>query len=57
MEASEFYKTMKLFNGVFGVGSCTARKWFNLGYRSLDDLITNNAVLKKDQKIGKFSSH
>jgi len=50
---SDFYKSMKLFCGIFGVGPQTARKWyFDLGLRSLDDVRKQKALLTSDQILG-----
>ncbi|XP_035673620.1 DNA-directed DNA/RNA polymerase mu-like [Branchiostoma floridae] len=49
----DFYGTMQLFTGIFGVGSATARKWYERGFRTLDDIRNDSTLsLKKDQTIG-----
>ncbi|KAG5358196.1 DNA polymerase lambda [Yarrowia sp. B02] len=40
-----------LFEGIWGVGKATARKWYKEGYRTLDD-IAKKATLTPNQKIG-----
>nr|CAB3265010.1 DNA-directed DNA/RNA polymerase mu-like [Phallusia mammillata] len=47
---SDFYKTMKLFCGIWGVGPSTAKKWFDSGHRHLNDI--KNLKLNKDQTVG-----
>nr|XP_002122503.1 DNA-directed DNA/RNA polymerase mu-like isoform X2 [Ciona intestinalis] len=50
---SEFYKSMKIFCGIFGVGPNTERKWFyNLKMRTLEDVRKENVHLNKDQAVG-----
>ncbi|XP_066277182.1 DNA-directed DNA/RNA polymerase mu-like isoform X2 [Branchiostoma lanceolatum] len=49
----DFYETMQLFTGIFGVGATTARKWYETGFRTLGDIRNDSTLsLKKDQKIG-----
>ncbi|KAI0628369.1 Nucleotidyltransferase [Trametes polyzona] len=38
IKASERFQTLSLFNSIYGIGPNTARRLFNLGLRSLDDL-------------------
>ncbi|KAI0539922.1 hypothetical protein GGR58DRAFT_462486 [Xylaria digitata] len=44
-------EALKTFSNVYGVGTPTARKWVELGYRTLDDLRTK-AKLSVNQQIG-----
>ncbi|XP_078669198.1 DNA-directed DNA/RNA polymerase mu-like isoform X1 [Branchiostoma floridae x Branchiostoma belcheri] len=49
----DFYNTMQLFTGIFGIGCSTARKWYEKGFRTLDDIRNDSTItLRKDQKIG-----
>lgn len=49
----DFFCTMKIFCGVFGVGPSTARKWyFDHHFRSLDDIKTSKINLTQDQIFG-----
>ncbi|XP_064630013.1 DNA nucleotidylexotransferase-like [Lineus longissimus] len=41
---SEKFKTLKEFTGVYGVGPATAKKWMNLGFRSVYDVIDSDEV-------------
>ncbi|XP_039264433.2 DNA-directed DNA/RNA polymerase mu-like [Styela clava] len=52
--SNEFYQTMKLFCGIFGVGPQTARKWFyDLKLRTLDDVKNCSSIsLNRDQSYG-----
>ncbi|XP_071792818.1 DNA nucleotidylexotransferase-like isoform X1 [Asterias amurensis] len=34
----EWFKTMKIFTGVFGCGAATGRKWYDMKLRTLDDV-------------------
>ncbi|KAG5361506.1 DNA polymerase lambda [Yarrowia sp. C11] len=44
-------KVTSLFEGIWGVGKATARKWYKEGYRTLDDIATK-AKLTPNQKVG-----
>lgn len=44
-------KVTTLFEGIWGVGKATARKWYKEGYRTLED-IAEKAKLTPNQKIG-----
>ncbi|XP_066549180.1 DNA nucleotidylexotransferase [Amia ocellicauda] len=47
------YQTMKLFTGVFGVGLKTAEKWYRKGFRSFEDVQTDDTIrYTKMQKAG-----
>ncbi|CAG2171677.1 unnamed protein product [Oppiella nova] len=43
---SDWFKTMTLFTNIYGIGPKTAQKWYDLGLRSLDDVINTTSVLK-----------
>ncbi|CAK8686432.1 unnamed protein product [Clavelina lepadiformis] len=48
-----FYKSMKLFTGIFGIGPQTARKWYHdLGMRTLEDVKGKNISLTYEQSLG-----
>ncbi|KAJ3336917.1 hypothetical protein HDU93_001985 [Gonapodya sp. JEL0774] len=51
LQSDEQRLIVKLFTSVHDVGTKTALKWFNLGYRTLDD-IRRNVKLTSNQKIG-----
>ncbi|ORX83632.1 Nucleotidyltransferase [Anaeromyces robustus] len=42
---------LKIFIQIWGVGESTAKKWYNKGYRSIDDILKNEH-LTYHQKIG-----
>jgi DNA polymerase IV len=44
-------KTMQTFMQIYGVGYCQAAKWFNAGFKTIDDLKAN-AKLTDNQRIG-----
>lgn len=44
-------KTMELFESVYGIGSKYSKKFYDLGYRTLQDL-WNSGLLNEKQKIG-----
>lgn len=46
----EKVRTLKLFEGVFGVGPVIAARWFELGYRQLSDVPQDS--LTENQKLG-----
>ena len=51
--SSEYAQTANLFSEIWGAGAETAKRWFNLGLRTLDDLRTNpKAKLTRQQQIG-----
>ncbi|XP_077992912.1 DNA nucleotidylexotransferase-like [Glandiceps talaboti] len=53
IKSSEWFKTMKLFTGVYGCGPVTARKWYDMGCRTLSDVIKSDKIpLNRDQKHG-----
>ena len=47
-------KVIQLFSNIFGVGPKTARNWYNLGLRTLDDLRSGKGgvTLDRRQKLG-----
>ena len=49
-DESEIYKVMKLFTGIVGVNSRTAKKLYNKGYRRLEDIPLTE--LNHNQRIG-----
>ena len=50
---SDFFRTMKIFCGIFGVGPATARKWYyDLHLHTLDDIRSSKVALTKDQVYG-----
>eukprot|EP00475_Leptophrys_vorax_P045938 TRINITY_DN9706_c0_g2_i1.p1 TRINITY_DN9706_c0_g2~~TRINITY_DN9706_c0_g2_i1.p1 ORF type:complete len:300 (-),score=81.31 TRINITY_DN9706_c0_g2_i1:11-910(-) len=51
MENDPKVKTLLMFSNVWGAGSATALKWYNAGYRSLQDLI-NSGTLNFQQEVG-----
>jgi DNA polymerase lambda len=50
-ENSEQVQAFRIFGKVFGAGPSTVRKWFALGYRTLEDL-RDKATLTSQQQIG-----
>lgn len=44
-------KVTSLFEGIWGVGKATARKWYKEGLRTLDD-VAKKATLTPNQKVG-----
>ncbi|XP_033122379.1 DNA-directed DNA/RNA polymerase mu-like isoform X2 [Anneissia japonica] len=51
--SDEWYKSMQIFTGVFGCGPVTAKKWYEKGCRTLEDVKENmSSTLTKEQKIG-----
>jgi len=49
---SEFQQTLVLFSDIWGVGGETAKKWYAMGHRTLDDLRKHPTQLNAQQKIG-----
>ncbi|KAJ8026283.1 DNA-directed DNA/RNA polymerase mu [Holothuria leucospilota] len=39
IQSDEWFQTMQTFTGIFGCGSTTARKWYEKGHRTLDDIM------------------
>ncbi len=54
MRAMPQIKVIQLFSNIFGVGPKTARNWYNLGLRTLDDLQSGKGgvTLDRRQKLG-----
>ncbi|KAM8924783.1 DNA nucleotidylexotransferase [Pelodytes ibericus] len=49
----ERYKSFKLFTSVFGVGLKTAEKWYRMGFRTFEEIKSNQDIkLTKMQKFG-----
>lgn len=46
------HKTLTLFSNIWGTGTGTAKKWYNMGFRTLEDLKRHPEVLNKDQALG-----
>jgi hypothetical protein len=51
MENDPKVKTLIMFSHVWGAGSSTALKWYNAGYRSLED-VKNSGTLNFQQEVG-----
>lgn len=51
-EKKEKERVMKIFEGIHDVGEKTAEKWYNLGYRSLEDLQKIYHTMTSSQKLG-----
>lgn len=49
-ETLEQEKTLEIFKGIYGVGAVTAKKWYDLGYRTLEDL--KNVKKTNAQQLG-----
>ncbi|XP_062452628.1 DNA-directed DNA/RNA polymerase mu [Rhea pennata] len=49
---SEWYRTMQLFTGIFGVGTQTATCWYREGLRTLADLRAAGPRLSRQQQAG-----
>lgn len=47
-------QVIKLFEGIYGVGSVTAEKWYDLGYRTLEDLRNVYDTMTDAQKLGYY---
>lgn len=47
----EEFRTISLFNKVFGVGVTTARLWWEMGYKTLQEVL-DNAKLTATIKLG-----
>ena len=43
---------LNLFKGIYGVGDSIALKWYQMGWRTLEDVNNHNEDLSHDQKIG-----
>ncbi|XP_002731933.1 DNA nucleotidylexotransferase-like [Saccoglossus kowalevskii] len=53
IKSSEWFKTIQLFVGIYGCGPATARKWYNMGYRTLEDIKKSTTIhLTADQRNG-----
>ncbi|XP_054167349.1 DNA-directed DNA/RNA polymerase mu-like [Oppia nitens] len=44
---SLWFQTMSLFTNIYGIGPKTAQKWYDLGLRSLDDIMNDKSIMKK----------
>ena len=47
---------LQLFTGVYGCGSSTAHRWYDLGHRTIQDIKDNAELLKLNvqQKCGRW---
>jgi hypothetical protein len=54
IENSEEVQVIRLFKGVYGVGTTTAQQWYAAGCRTLNDVIAGkeDITLSSAQKIG-----
>ncbi|KAF3937788.1 hypothetical protein ABW19_dt0205378 [Dactylella cylindrospora] len=53
IENSSYYKTLELFYNVWGAGAHSARNFYRLGFRDLDDLVEHHwKSLTRVQQIG-----
>ena len=43
---------VKIFRGIHGVGKDIAQRWYQLGYRTLDDIKAKVDNLTEPQKLG-----
>ena len=50
-------KILELFKGIHGVGDVTANKWYELGYRNLEDLKGIYNSMTNAQKLGYYYYH
>jgi DNA polymerase/3'-5' exonuclease PolX len=50
-EQAQKRKYFDLFEGILGVGAVTAKKWYDAGYRSLNDVM-KHAKLSHEQELG-----
>ncbi|KAI8984212.1 DNA polymerase beta-like protein [Mycotypha africana] len=51
LRTDEHFRTMSLFNKVWGVGVTTAKIWWDMGYRTLQEVL-DNAKLTATVKLG-----
>lgn len=51
-EQKERDRVTKIFEGIYGVGTVTAEKWYDQGYRSLEDLRQIYGCMTDGQKLG-----
>lgn len=51
-EKTSEQKTIEMFKKIHDVGEITARKFYDLGMRTLDDIRRNQNLLTRNQKIG-----
>ncbi|GAB6032595.1 hypothetical protein CHUAL_011486 [Chamberlinius hualienensis] len=50
--SSEWFKSMKAFNAIYGIGTVTAKKLYALGMRTIQDLRENTAIsVKSDDRV------
>ncbi|KAK6543719.1 hypothetical protein TWF694_000453 [Orbilia ellipsospora] len=53
MESSKYYRTLQLFYNIWGCGAHTARQFYKMGFRDLDDLVEHHwNKLTRVQQIG-----
>ena len=51
-EESPWYKAMKVFNDIYGVGPVTSQAWYSEGLRDLQDVINTEHLQKReDQRV------
>ena len=51
-EESPWYRAMKVFNDIYGVGPVTSQAWYSEGLRDLQDVINAEHLQKReDQRV------
>jgi DNA polymerase lambda len=52
LTSQEEIKALELFTNIWGAGAQTARMWVQRGFRTLNDLQSDEAGLTRNQRIG-----
>jgi DNA polymerase/3'-5' exonuclease PolX len=50
IENSVWFKTMRLFTNVYGIGPKTAKQWYEIGLRSIEEVINSDSAIKIQHK-------
>ncbi len=50
IENSVWFKTMRLFTNVYGIGPKTAQQWYDIGLRSIEEVINSDNAMKSQHK-------
>lgn len=51
IENSTWFRVMNIFTSIYGVGPAKAKRWYDMGLKSLEDVIDKQSLWSNDQRI------